>query len=242
MSMTDRVFSDEELTAFLDGQASPQLTEQIAAAAEGDDILQDRIEQLEAPVAQLRAAFEPDRITAPKMPDHIGAASLRVWTRLAVPAAMAACFALGLFVAPKFQQGAGWVDQVASYQALYVTETLNGAAQDPAATQAALGQANTNLGFEFYQAPQIEGMTFKRAQILAVDGETLLQLAYLSDDGVPYALCVTRVANDQDGVSIGMSHALATASWVQDGLGFVLVSGQDTDQAGALARQVEQLL
>lgn len=51
MSMTDRVFSDEELTAFLDGQASPQLTEQIAAAAEGDDILQDRIEQLEAPVA-----------------------------------------------------------------------------------------------------------------------------------------------------------------------------------------------
>lgn len=240
--MTDRVFSDEELTAFLDGEASPALAEQIAAAAEGDDILQDRIEQLEAPVAQLRAAFEPDRITTPKMPDHIGAASPRVWTRIAVPAAMAACFALGLFVAPNLQQGAGWVDQVASYQALYVTETLNGAAQDPAATQAALGQANANLGLEFDHAPLIEGMTFKRAQILAVDGETLLQMAYLSDDGIPYALCVTRVANDQDGVSTGMSHALATASWVQDGLGFVWVGGQDRDQTGALARQVEHLL
>jgi len=236
MTRDPHQFTDAELTAFLDGQASEDLSARITARLDSDPALADRVQALDAPVSALREALSLDAISAPAMPAHLTAKPRMKLAYIAMPAAIAASFLLGLLVAPdKPPAPMGWIDQVASYQALYVTETLAGDAQDPALTQNALMQAQAALEFDFNAAPQIEGLTFKRAQMLAVGGEALVQLAYLDDAGVPFALCITRVANNDRGMKTKTSHDLAAASWVEDGLGYVLIGGQDATRVGALA-------
>ena len=234
--------SDVELTAYLDGQATPELSAQIDAALQTDPALPARLEALTIPMAGLKDAFDLPQLNAPDMPEieHISTRSLS--TRILVPAALAASFALGVFVNSATKSAPDWVEQVALYQTLYVTETLSGPVQDSDLTQVAFTRAKEGLGLKFDAAPAIDGMTFKRAQMLAIDGAPLVQIAYLDDAGQPWALCITKAVEANAPVSASSFHDLATASWVKDGLGYVLVGGSDTTRVTALAESLTDRL
>jgi len=166
--------------------------------------------------------------------------------RFAWPMGLAASFALGMVVMTALGPNDStdvasatpdWVETVASYQALYTTETLSGAVQDRTVSSAILARARDELGVDLTGALDIEGLTFKRVQMLAIDGAPLIQMAYLDAEGRPFAFCLTmRDDADQDALS-KMSWDLATSSWVEDGVGFVLVGGEDTDRVGEIAQQ-----
>ena len=257
MSIASEQITDDVLTAYLDGALEASVSAQIDAALAQDDALADRLAALDVPLDQLRDLMAPAVWNAPalpadvrhspapfEMPEPANKPSKPVLARLWVPAAVAASFAAGLFIAPMFApapSGAGptkWVDAVASYQALYVTQTLDQTRQDAAATADILMQADANFDVVLDPATQIDGLDFKRAQMLGWNGKPLLQMAYLDADGTPMALCLTRVGAEDRGPTSSTSHNLAGVSWVKDGVGYYLVGGDDLGRVEDLSAQV----
>jgi len=200
--------------------------------------------QVAAAATQATSAVTKD-MPLPK-PANTNKAPAFLW-----PMALAASFALGM-VAMNILQPApsadlasakpGWVETVASYQALYTTETLSGATQDPETTQAILARAESLLDVDLAPVLDIDGLTFKRVQMLAIDGAPLVQMAYLDEQGRPFAFCLTmRDAENRDALT-KMSWDLAASSWIEDGVGFVLVGGEDETRVGEIAQQFQGLI
>jgi anti-sigma factor RsiW len=234
MTDHDHAISDVDLTAYIDGEASADLRARVEAAlAEDPDLLQ----HLTFPMEGLQQGFAPTALGAPAMP-VLQAANTNGWPKVALPLALAASLACGLMLASVFRAQPTWVDTVASYQALYVTETLAGGAQPAAARTATLARAEALLGIDLSGATQIEGLEFARVQVLAIEGEPLIQMAYLDAEGRPFAFCLTRLQDGDSGPAARMSHNLATTTWVEGGIGFVVVGGQDLDAASDVSEQL----
>ena len=223
--------SDEDLTAYLDGEAEDALRRQIDAALEKDTELQARLAALTLDVDMLRAsalaAFPPP----PPMP------SLPAANRSRAPlgmfgAGLVAGLAIGAFTfATFFAQPAppeGWAGFVASYQKLYTAETLNAIDQQPAETQAQLLQVSEAIGLALGNLPEVEGMPLKRAQILGFKGKPLVQIAYQGADGTPVALCII-LSPSQDPMPLteGENKGLQTVRWNRDNHGFLLIGDMD---------------
>jgi anti-sigma factor RsiW len=241
MTPTKHSFSDEDVMAYADGQADGDLAANIDAALLDDAKLAARIETLQAQTAELRGAFDLALQDAPQMPAHL-VAKRPSPARFGVPLALAASFALGMVAMNILQPAPGWIDRVASYQALYAPETLGGAVQEEVRTAAVLSETRNRIGVDLAAIPQLDGMTFKRAQMLAMDAKPLVQIAYLAEDGTPFALCIVQVTGADHGVTSTRSHDLEAASWTTDGVGFVLIGGADaarvTDLAKGIAAQI----
>lgn len=267
MSETQRHISDERLVAYLDGALGDAARAEIDAALEQDPALAERLAGLDVPMAGLRAVMTPEVLSAPQMPEGLLAqvpapfaapplaegpadpAPLpRIRSRAWVPSLMAACFAAGIALtyvftpAPPAPAKPGWIDAVASYQKLYVTETLQDTRQQPTEAAQVLARAARDFGVPLNAALSLEGLAFRRAQMLGWNGGPLLQVAYLADDGTPMALCLTRVSAADRGPKTAISQDLAGVSWVQDGVGYVLLGGDDTARVEALAGQVRARL
>lgn len=247
--MTDpRAFSDEELTAFLDGEADAELDSVISAALETDEALRERIAALDIPMAAIAAAFDSVLDDAPAMPDMAPAAapvSANTNTRprwgfgiATFVTGLAAGLAVAVFTGFGTPEPAprGWVSFVASYQTLYTTDTLQ--AVDPSPQDAALQLAavSKGIGIDLAALPRANGLTFKRAQLLAFNGKPLVQISYLREDGTPVALCIISAGPDAQGLSMGAAEGLGVARWNTPGFGFLLIGGQD---AAPLEREAE---
>ncbi|QUJ75701.1 hypothetical protein KDD17_12140 [Sulfitobacter albidus] len=242
MTDSDRAFTDEELGAYIDGEADADLRAAIEAARLSDPALDARLAQLEGVGNALRGAYDFDALDPPAYIAATQAPTALPLRRLAVPVGLAAAFVLGMFVSPQPVTKPGWIDQVASYQALYVTQTLAQTPADNTQSIATLAGATQSLGVDLSPATTLAELDFKRAQMLGIGESPLVQMAYLDDAGVPFAFCITRVDGADRGVATSTSHALATASWVRDGIGYVIVGGDDEARAQQLAESLQTLL
>jgi len=235
--------TDADLTAYLDGEADAALTARIDAALTQDDELAARFAELSVDTSLLAEAFDLDRLAPPAyVPVEIPQAQSGP-SRLVLPLAIAASFALGA-IAVQFVRPAAptWVDAVASYQALYVTETLSGTMQAPAISEGVFETVDETLGVDLRPAKDIEGLMFRRAQMLAIEGKPLVQMAYLDDQGRPFAFCAVLLGDGDEAILSEMNHGLAAASWVEDGVGYVLIGGDDVPGVTALSRALQQTL
>lgn len=226
---TDPVsITDAELTAYLDGEADQALLDRIDAALAQDARLAARLEALSVDMDVVRDALHLDRLDPPAYVP-VDAFRAAAPSRLVLPMAIAAAFALGAVLMQVTRPAPTWVDTVASYQALYVTETLSGQKQDAAISEAVFQSADAALGIDLRSAVEIAGLEFRRVQMLAIEGQPLVQMAYLDEQGRPFAFCAVKLNDDEHAVLSEMSHGLAAASWVADGVGFALVGGEDVD-------------
>ncbi|MDX8347112.1 hypothetical protein SLH49_03850 [Cognatiyoonia sp. IB215446] len=242
MSDDQGQITDAELTAYLDGEADAALTARIDAGLAVDTALAQRLEALAGAGNAIKAAFDLDGLDPPSFPSAGLQPEPRRLSTALIPLAIAASFAIGMVVMSLLRPAPTWVDTIASYHALYVTETLSGADQPPQASDAVLQSAQEMLGVDLRPATSLPGLTFKRAQILSINGQPLLQMAYLDEGGLPFAFCVTLPGDaDRDDLQ-RMSHDVATNSWVTDGVGYVLVGGGDiarvSDLSAVLQRQL----
>ena len=250
--MTDHVtYTDEILVAYLDGELEPSQCADIEAALAQDAGLAERLADLSFSVAALSQALSPEALGVPAFPDlpdepeEVEAPAPRRAMGKAIPLAMAASFLLGAMLTVVLQPEPaqpGWREAVASYQALYATETLAQAEQSTDETARVLTRATETIGAQMQAAQTIEGLEFKRAQMLAMNGKPLLQMAYLAADGTPYALCVIKSAKPSGEVQSFTSHDLAGASWVKDGVGYLLIGGQDAQFVRDLSQELSQTL
>ncbi|NIZ11855.1 anti-sigma factor [Phaeobacter sp. HF9A] len=235
--------SDEDLTAYLDGEADAALSQKIDLALESDPDLPPRLEALMLPMDALKEAFAMERMAPPPMP------ALPQPRRSVVPLRLAASVVLALgigfsggYLFQPGQKAPGWIDVVASYQSLYMTETVEQTTQSPNLVQAALKDFQTRSGVELAAATAIDGLDFHRAQVLGFKNKPLMQMAYLGEDGTPFALCVLNTDGADKALTDQMAQGLAVTSWVSDGVGYLVIGGQDPSRTRTFAQEVRERL
>ena len=242
MSETD--ISDELLTAYLDGELEAADRVRIETALASDVDLQTRLELLDVPLAPLRDAMEQIAHNAPALDVSAHVAPSRGFPFAVAGGSLAAGLVLGAILmtqltpAPKQP---GWIDYVASYQALYSTATLAGINDGPETRALQLQQVSAAVGRSLEEASRIPGLDFKRAQTLGFKGKPLVQMAYLTSDGVPLALCVIAKAQAAD-LKQMEREGLQAASWSDGSHAYLLIGGQDADLIKSTAQQIQQLL
>ena len=239
-----QAISDEMLTAYLDGALDADDRATVEAALARDPAVANRLAALDVPMAALRDGFDDLLAQAPSPPalPSVSTQPPRRWLELAA----AVVIGVGLGAGALFWQGdaapSDWKMAVADYQVLYVPQTLAMPAPEPDAAQAQLEQASAAVGVDLTPAVNAGDLSFRRAQLLGYKGRPLVQVAYLSRDDLPFALCVTDVDGPDIAPEAVMLSGLAGAFWVRDGKGFLIIGGDDLATVETLADDLQARL
>ncbi|MBO9476775.1 hypothetical protein J7382_04420 [Shimia sp. R11_0] len=250
--MQNKMISDEDLVAYLDGEADPATIGRIEAGLRREADVRRRLDHLRLDVEALKDSFallEPPVFTMPEAAPARGraaAAAVPVWGTVA-----AACVALVVgFGAGHWQQGAdapkGWMAYVAAYQALYSPATLAAIDQPQEVLRSELARVSDAVGKDIDLA-QLEGLadvTYKRGQVLSFKGRPLVQLAFATPTGVPIAFCIIEkkeATAPSDQIATLELEGLSAAQWT-DGLhDYVIIGGQDTALIERLGGQLQAM-
>ncbi|MEP3639273.1 MAG: hypothetical protein ABJN14_18640 [Paracoccaceae bacterium] len=232
--MSDASFSDEDLTAFLDGEADSELNASITAAIEVDANLGARLASLDLPIAAIRSSYDALLSEAPnyRKEEREATPSRRIWpwTFGTFATGLAAGFAMAVFLPGGTPAPAepGWKAVVASYQSLYGEATLDSVDPVEDESRAQLARVSNAIGLDLSDLPAPEGLRFKRAQLLSFKGRPLVQLAYQRDDGTPVALCILKIEDGEPKpMNVETLAGLGAASWNAGGFGYLLIGGDD---------------
>ncbi|MBO6893994.1 MAG: hypothetical protein JJ866_18785 [Roseibium sp.] len=247
--MTGRqTFSDEQLTAYLDGEAEPVLADDIRIALETDPELGKRLDGLVIDTSQVATTFKGLLANAPHPPDlsevpSEAAEPRRVPEFLKYAAVAFIAVAIGWSSGSLTSRDAGpdWKDFVATYHALYVTDTLAPVSQDQADAEAELAAVANVVGHavDLDVLNNLPPLTYKRAQVLGFEGTPLMQMTFLTDQGVPIALCLIRSSGSGKAIpDFAELQGMSAATWSKDGFDFLLIGGTDAP----LIRKVTDVL
>jgi len=227
----------KHLQSYLAGTLSPADAERLELEIANDVALEARLFALDyTRAAPLRGAFE-------NVPDSAGLQNLEALvlnktseTQTGIPkaswkwSALAAAVAFGvgafLFAGQTPMAKPNWQNQVAVYQTLYVTDTLALTVADDEELTAQLARSARAVGRELPLdvVRELEGMKLLRAQILGFESAPLIQMAYLSDDGVPVALCAIRLATPAtDQPTFETLSGLPAVHWSDGSFGYMIV-------------------
>ncbi|MEP1537892.1 MAG: hypothetical protein ABJQ34_00305 [Paracoccaceae bacterium] len=232
--MSDASFSDEDLTAFLDGEADPELNASITAALDTDANLTARLASLDLPIAAIRSSYDALLSEAPELPEEesnaLSGRRIWPWAFGTFATGLAAGFAMAAFLpsdAPAPSEP-GWKAVVASYQSLYGQSTLDGMNPAEDESRAQLAQVSAAIGLDLSDLPAPAGLRLKHARLLNFKGRPLAQLAYQREDGTPVALCIIKLANGEaKPMNLETLAGLGAANWNAGGFGYLLIGGDD---------------
>ncbi len=261
-------FSDEELTAYLDGEAGSDLAQAIDQALETDPALTARMEELTFPKDALAAAFDAQLALAPSVPNLPEFPAETATTPLQKPSGRGFWPGLGLGLGGGLAAGLavamftglgkpapaqpGWIEMVANYQVLYVPETLQSRRGPPqrdgqAGAQggvyvASLEELSSVVGLDLTGLKTVDGLQFKRAQRLGFNGKPLIQVAYTLPDGTPFAICILPSDAEERAPRTGTVAGLAATDWTTGTHGIVIIGGQDEAIVETLSQTVQPLI
>ena len=251
--------TDEMLTAFLDGEADPETSMIIESLLTKDPALAARLEALTIPLSSVQKAFDHAMEAAPAerldallegRPLDRAAWDQSSWLKRTMPVALAASIlalviglAAGRLILPP-DSGDDWRVAVAEYQALYSKDTLGAIDPDPVDAETMIQSVAAKVGAPIRPETlaSLDRLTFKRAQILRWESAPLAQFAFLSEDGEPFALCATPVQDGDQPIVDNELKDLATSSWVQGGVAYMVIGGSDSAFAASVAEQVRARL
>ncbi|WP_120500326.1 anti-sigma factor [Roseovarius sp. EL26] len=223
--------SDEDLCLYLDQEADADLVLRVEQALQTDQALQARITELQGAQQDLTASFEAMLDTAPDIPKlpTRGISRQAAWQVCGGSMVAGALVGIGLMwgTYQQDQSQPGWKAVVASYQSLYVTETLAGAENDAIKTRAKLAQLSETMGLDLTNLPEVDGLSYVRAQQLGFRGKPLAQLTFLTTDGGPVALCIVKTGKpDSADITPEILEGMSAYSWNEDGYGVLLIGPQ----------------
>jgi anti-sigma factor RsiW len=254
--------SNEELTAFIDGELGPEEAARIEAMVEADEAVAERLEFLAraslpyqqafaplldaAPRAKLEAMLSAIPAARPARPaafmsrrGFLGALAASVVAGIAVDRAV---IGLGTGLSGK-DENSEWRAVVAEYISLYTPETLAGPVppRDVQAAQLASldGDLRLQLSPEQVALPDID---FKRAQILQYDGKPLAQIAYLDPETGPMALCIVKSDAGRKAPDLESRKGLNVIYWSNETHAFMLIGRIPADRMKELGEDVRRRL
>jgi len=244
--MTDRrTFTDEELTAYLDGEATPEDVAAIVAALDSDPAVEAQLRALEIPKAGIASAFAESLRDAPPAPDLAPPVGHSRKAGFLLAASFCVCLVFSGVIGAAIQRNVepDWMEMAAAYQALYVEETVATASPTADETTAQLARVSDALGKDLAAVATVTRASFKRAQILGHAGKPLIQIAFLSKAGAPIALCIYENDSGRSSeATISRMHALASATWEREGYQYLLIGGEDEALIGKMADDFRALL
>ncbi len=235
-------FSDETLLAYLEGSLDEAEARAIENAVAEDSALEHRLMALDPFAQVVQQAFEGIPTEAPSIDLPIPSAQqsnagpLRL---LAVAASVAVIAASATFWATR-PQALGWAEQAAIYQSLYSPDTIADLDNSQKTLDAQFVQAEAQLGRSLNRdvLETLPGLDLKRAQVLSFKGKPLVQVVFADAQGNPVAFCVIRqgAGAPVKDVNLAVLSGLATATWANDGYGYMLLGGDaQTDLSGELS-------
>ncbi len=258
MSTKHIIPSNDELTAFIDGELGPEEAARIEAMVEVDEAVAERLEFLAraslpyqqafaplldaAPRAKLEAMLSAIPAARPARPaafmsrrGFLGALAASVVAGIAVDRAV---IGLGTGLSGK-DENSEWRAVVAEYISLYTPETLAGPVppRDVQAAQLASldGDLRLQLSPEQVALPDID---FKRAQILQYDGKPLAQIAYLDPETGPMALCIVASGGGPKAPDIEGRKGMNVVYWANATHAFMLIGHAPVDRMTEIADAV----
>ncbi|MEX0285392.1 MAG: hypothetical protein AB3N23_12350 [Paracoccaceae bacterium] len=247
-------FSDDNLRAYLDGQADADLSRLIEDAVEGDPDLEQRLMALDPFAAAVQEAFlavpNAARLAKVDLPEAERPSSGGAWRGVAVAASLTLAVGLGFFAgretAPVQEAAAPtWRQQVANYQSLYVPETVASIEASPEQLQTQFERAGAVLGRDLplEALAGVDGLDLRRAQVLAFNDKPLIQVAFAADNGVPVAFCIIRLDGDDRHTDPAMDQlaGLPSAHWTRDGYGYLLIGGKGAEGIEAMSESLAQV-
>lgn len=232
----DRHFTDEEITAYLDGETEFAPVEEIEAALEEDEALQERMASMTFDADRFDEAFKGLLPEAPAMPSLLPKKPELIYRpskgygRIAAAACLALAMGFGAGTLLTAQEEDGWHEYVAAYQALYITKTLDHVDRPREVAEAELTRVTNAIGIDISldQLSSQEGLNYKRGQVLGYEGKPLIQLAFLTDDGKPIALCIIKSRGGQkSNMDVGQMEGMKSATWSNGEFDFLLIGGDD---------------
>lgn len=234
--MTEHV-SDETLTAFLDGELSAEESADLEVALAAQPALAQRLAQLDVVKDDIATAFDQILPSAPAMPERLAASpsakSAPPFVALAAALALGAIIGFGATFGTSSPSSPDWKVAIANYQVLYVPETLTSATGQDQVER--LETFSGRIGVPLAEATNIDGLSFRRVQMLGFESAPLVQMAYVAPDGAPIAFCITEVDEADYAPKAENLSGLAAAHWVQDGIGYLIIGGDDLNFVDGLA-------
>jgi anti-sigma factor RsiW len=83
------------------------------------------------------------------------------------------------------------------------------------------------------------GLRFAGGRMLVVNDRPVAELMYTRDEGLPIAVCVSRIDGKPWSMDVEQHDALRIASWGKDGYAYLVVGELDDATAKDLAKRVE---
>ncbi|MEM7376389.1 MAG: hypothetical protein AAF460_02675 [Pseudomonadota bacterium] len=250
--MNADTFTDDQLTAYLDGELEEPLAAALEARLATDGELGSRLEALSFDQPALQRAFDTVLANAPTFPESILEAdtpATRTWgvgafTGFAAAAVLVACLSsvVTLWATRAPTDDRRWFDYVAAYQALYTTDTLVHVAVDSAAQARELERVSGAIGLDIpiQAVDALPGLHYKRAQVLGFEGKALAQLTFLTAEGSPIAVCIIGAGHIDDTVHTAMLEGMASERWTDGDHAFLVIGGGDQGQLSGYAEAFRQ--
>ena len=252
--------SDEDLTAFIDGELTAEEAARIETLVNEDEHVAERLEFLARANLPFKQAFAPLLSEAPRekleamlvaipaqqTAKSISASAPAFATRRRFIGALAASLVAGIAIdravigigrsfAPKDENGE-WRAVVAEYISLYTRETLAGPIPSRDVQTAQLARLDEKLGLSLSpEAVSLPGVDFKRAQLLQYEGKPLAQIAYLDPETGPMALCIVMSDKGRKAPDLESRKGMNVVYWSNETHAFMLIGHADVERMSAIA-------
>lgn len=228
-------FKDDELSCYLDGEASDDLVRRIDLARASDPDLQGELDALEWAGESLRnqfgalegqaPAYQEPEFTASESSSRQGGLIPGIGVGLA--AGLAASVLFG--TAPATDDAPDWARSIAEYQVLYTRETILAEGLGPQSTREQLARLDSQIEIDLRQVPELPGLQLKRAQILGYQEKPLLQIVYSDASGNPIALCLMPAEGMDTSPVSSKLEGMQAALWQSNGHKFILIGGKNRE-------------
>lgn len=263
MNTKHTIPSDEELTAFIDGELTAEEAARIQTMVNEDESTAERLEFLARASLPFEQAFAPLLSQAPReeLEAMLAAISARespgsapaFATRRRFLGALAASLIAGIAIdravigmGARFSakdENSEWRAVVAEYISLYTPETLAGPTPAREAQVAQLGPLDEKLGLSLSpEAVSLPAIDFKRALLLQYDGKPLAQIAYLDPETGPMALCIVMSDGGPKAPDLESRKGMNVIYWSNATHAFMLIGRIPADRMQELGEDVRRRL
>ncbi|EJZ20292.1 anti-sigma factor [Rhizobium sp. Pop5] len=267
MNTKHTIPSDEDLTAFIDGELTAEEAARIEALITEDEGVAERLEFLARANLPFAQAFAPLLSEAPReklermlaaIPEQKSAKSASVppvATRRRFLGALAASLVAGIAIDRAVigigigrgfsakDENSEWRAVVAEYISLYTPETLTGPVPGREIQAAQLASLDEKLGLSLSpEAVSLPGIDFKRALLLQYDGKPLAQIAYLDPETGPVALCIVMSDAGPNAPDLENRKGMNVVYWSNATHAFMLIGRIPADRVQELAENVRSRL
>ncbi|NKK63975.1 anti-sigma factor family protein [Rhizobium leguminosarum] len=265
MTTKHTIPSDEDLTAFIDGELTAEEAARIEAIVKEDESVAERLEFLARASLPFKQAFAPLLSEAPREKLQAMLAAISVQQRAksasaplfasrrrflgALAASLIAGIAIDravIGIGARFSakdENSEWRAVIADYVSLYTPESLAGPVPGREDQAAQLASLDEKLGLSLSpEAVSLPGIDFKRALMLQYDGKPLAQIAYLDPETGPVALCIVKSDTGRKAPDLESRKGMNVVYWSNATHAFMLIGRIPVDRVQELAENARSRL